>query len=40
MKEIIISVIEIVIIAVAASYALDAMHWSAAGKYSSSNVRL
>jgi hypothetical protein len=40
MKEIIISAVAVVIIAVAASYGLSAMHWSAASKYSTSNVRL
>lgn len=40
MKEIIISVVAIVIIAVAAHYGLEAMDWSAANKYASSPVRL
>lgn len=40
MKEIVISVIAIVIIAVAASYGLQAMNWSASGKYTTSSVRL
>ena len=40
MKEIIIAVVAIVIISVAASYGLEAMNWSAEGKYTSSHVRL
>ena len=40
MREIIISAIAVVIIATAAHYGLQALHWSAAGKYSTTNVRL
>jgi uncharacterized protein YxeA len=40
MKEIVISIVAIIIISAAASYALHALNWSASGKYSSSSVRL
>ena len=40
MKEIVISVVAIIIIAFAAAYGLDAMNWSAAGKYTATGVRL
>ena len=40
MKEIFFAIIAIVIIAVATSYGLEAMDWSAAGKYTSASVRL
>ncbi len=40
MKEIIIAVVAIVVISIAASYGLEAMSWSAEGKYTSSQVRL
>ena len=40
MKEIIISIVAIVLIAVAASFGLDAMDWTATGIYTSTNVRL
>ena len=40
MKEIVIATVAIVLVAVVASFALDAMNWSAAGKYTTTNVRL
>ena len=40
MKEIIISIVAIVVIAIAAHYGLEAMDWSAASKYASGPVRL
>ena len=40
MKEFIIAVVAIIVVAVAAHYGLDAMNWSAANTYSSSQVRL
>ena len=40
MKEFIIAVVAIVIIAAAAKFGLDAMHWSAADQYSTTNVHL
>jgi hypothetical protein len=39
-KEFVIAVVAIVVIAVAASYGLDAMNWSAANKYATDQVRL
>ena len=40
MKEIIIAVVAIVVVAIAASYGLEAMNWSAENKHTSSQVRL
>ena len=40
MKEILFATAAMVIIAVAASFALEAMNWSAAGTYTTTNVRL
>jgi len=40
MKEFIIAVIAVIVVAIAANYGLDAMNWSAASTYSSSQVRL
>lgn len=40
MKEFIIAVVAIIVVAAAAHYGLDAMNWTAANKYSSSQVRL
>jgi hypothetical protein len=40
MKEIIFALIAIAIVATATSYGLEAMNWSAAGTYTSTNVRL
>ncbi|MGI9476834.1 MAG: hypothetical protein ACR2PI_09010 [Hyphomicrobiaceae bacterium] len=40
MKEFIIAVVAIIVLAVAAHYGLDAMDWSAESKYSSGQVRL
>ena len=40
MKEIIISIVAIVVIAIAAHFGLEAMDWSAASTYASNPVRL
>ena len=40
MKEIIIAIVAIVVIAFAASYGLDSMNWTAQNKYASDQVRL
>jgi len=40
MKEIFLATVAIVIIAIATSFALDTMDWSAATKLTTTNVRL
>jgi len=40
MKEIVFATLAIVMIAVVAAFALEAMNWSAAGTFSSNSVRL